>query len=345
MKYITLLFAILTILSLQSCFQTNKKISSYKDTTQFESLAKSLYIDFDTSMQTKRYQNKINTQNERLFSFLKYRYEKNSFNKITPKQICKIPKVFHYIWLGKKLPQEYIPFLETWLKYHPDWTFVFWVDNPENYNLGKLCENYTFDDVKKQLLTHKSKSENIVVDVKNLTFDNKKFFDATRNYGQRSDILKWEVVYRFGGVYIDVDFECTKPLDMLNYMYDFYTGIQPLDTSFIQLGAALFAARPGHPILKQCVETIKDDWHNTQIIISTGPLHFTKCFYEAANQQGLIDVALPASYFYPCGYDEQKLPRKNWMRSESFGVHHWAGSWLKPEGWAKKENHEAQNFS
>jgi len=332
---VTLTITILSLLALQICFQTSRNIHVYKDNTQFPKLAKNLYVDFDTSMRTKKYKHKINTQSERLFSFFKYRYEANSFNKIIPREIGKIPKVFHYIWLGKKLPEQYVPFLETWLKYHPDWTFVFWVDNPQNYNLGKLCENYTFDDLKKYLNNNNNnnKTKRIVIDVKNLTFDNKKFFDETRNYGQRSDILKWEVVYRFGGIYIDVDFECTKPLDMLNYMYDFYTGIQPLDTSFVQLGAALFAARPGHPILKKCVETIKDDWHNTQIIVSTGPLHFTKCFCETANQNGFIDVALPASYFYPCGYDEQRLPRKNWIQSESFGVHHWAGSWLKSEGW------------
>jgi len=321
------------LLFLPNCFQTGRSINSYKDVNNFEKLAKNLYIDFDTSMRTSKYPHKINSKNQRLFSLLKYRYETNSFNKITPKQTCKIPKIFHYIWLGKKLPEEYIPFLETWLKYHPDWTFVFWVDNPQNYDLGTICENYTFDDVKKYLESPEKNGQRIVIDVKNLIFDNRRFFDATRNYGQRSDILKWEVVYRFGGVYIDVDFECTKPLDMFHHMYDFYTGIQPLDTSFIQLGAALFAARPKHPILKECVETIKDDWHNTQIIVSTGPLHFTKCFCKTANQYGFLDVALPASYFYPCGYDEQKIARINWIQPESFAVHHWAGSWLKPEGW------------
>ncbi|MFC1842062.1 glycosyltransferase family 32 protein [Candidatus Dependentiae bacterium] len=327
-------FLLITVISIPSCFRGRTNTDSYKNPNQFKSLAKKLYLDFDKSMQTTRYKHKINSQNRSLFDFFKYQYDINSLGKINPQRICKIPKVFHYIWLGKKLPEQYRPFLDTWLKYHPEWTFVFWVDNPKNYDLGNIQE-LDFDGLKKYLETNK-KGQRIVIDVKNINFDNRKFFDKTRNYGQRSDILKWEVVYRFGGVYIDVDYECLKPLDMLHHMYDFYTGIQPLDTSFIQLGAALFAARAGHPILKHCVETIHADWHNPQIVVSTGPLHFTKSFCETPIQSKFVNVALPASYFYPCGYDEQKLPRKNWIKPESFAVHHWAGSWLKPEGWDPK---------
>ncbi|MFC1841590.1 glycosyltransferase family 32 protein [Candidatus Dependentiae bacterium] len=334
MKKIVNLLLIVSLFVLPSCFFNNK--SKYQDVNQFKSLAKGLYVDFDTSMQTERYANKIANKNVSLLSIFKQKYDFVNLYNVTPQMICKIPKVFHYIWFGVKLPDQYKPFLETWLKYHPNWTFVFWVDNPQNYDLGNHFEGFTFADLKRYLQSsNPQKEKRIVIDVKNINFDNRTFFDQTRNYGQRSDILKWEVVYRFGGVYIDVDFECIKPLDMLNHMYDFYTGIQPLDTSFIQLGAALFAARPGHPTLKHCVESIKDDWHNPQVVVATGPLHFTKSYFQTLSNKGLVDAVFPASYFYPCGYDEQKLPRKNWIKPESFAVHHWAGSWLKPEGWDK----------
>src|SRR4029077_19930708 len=108
----------------------------------------------------------------------------------------------------------------------------------------------------------------------------------------------WEIVYRYGGVYIDVDFECLKPLDIFHHMYDFYTGIQPLDTHFLQLGAALFGAVPGHPILKHCIETIKDDWKRKGAPTKTGPVHYSKSFFATAGKSGLLDVALPSFYFY-----------------------------------------------
>jgi len=294
------------------------------------------YVFFDDSMRTKNYPKKAGMQaNGGLLDSFKRLYEKNSFAVVKPQAASKIPKLFHYIWFGIKLPDEYRPFLQSWLDKHPDWTFIFWVDNPENYDLGTLVPNARFSDVHALIQSPESKGGHFVIDVKNLRFDNRVFFDGSKNYGERSDILRYEVVYRFGGAYMDVDFECFKPLDMLHHMYDFYVGIQPLDTSFVQLGAALFGAIPRHPILEHCVRTIKDDRKYKTIIITTGPLHFTKSFLAVAGKTEHIDVALPASYFYPRAYEEPRMGYDVWQKPESFATHHWAGSWLKKEGWAK----------
>jgi mannosyltransferase OCH1-like enzyme len=160
---------------------------------------------------------------------------------------------------------------------------------------------------------------------------NQKYYDEVPgNYGVQSDLLKWELIYKFGGVYVDIDFECLQPLDNLHYAYDFYTGLQPMDTRYIQLGAALFASAPGHHVLKHCIETIKDDWKYHHTVIKTGPVHFTKSFYLTAGSTDLIDVALPEHYFYPLGSTQTQLNRKGWVDNGSFAVHHWAKSWVAP---------------
>ena len=129
-------------------------------------------------------------------------------------------------------------------------------------------------------------------------------------------------------MYIDVDYECLQPLDIFHHVYDFYTGIQPLDTQFVQLGAALFGAVPHHPILKHCIETIKDDWHKKGAPTKSGPVHFTKSFYAIAGQNGSCDIALPASYFYPLGCREIALNYAAWQQQGAYAVHHWAKSWM-----------------
>ena len=157
---------------------------------------------------------------------------------------------------------------------------------------------------------------------------NQEYYDASDSVGVKSDLLKWEVVYRYGGVYVDVDFECLQQLDLLHYTYDFYTGIQPLDTDLVQLGAALFAARPKHPILRHCIETVKDDWHKKGTTIKTGPIHFTRSFYATAGKKGSYDIALPASYCYPLGCTETTLTRSEWVEQGAYAIHHWAKSWM-----------------
>ncbi len=89
-------------------------------------------------------------------------------------------------------------------------------------------------------------------------------------------------------------------------------------------------------MLRRCVETIKDNRDVQQIVIKTGPIHFTKSCIAAAGRGKEIDVVLPASYLYPQGYKQKGTARFEWWQPESFAVHHWAGSWLKPEARVKK---------
>jgi mannosyltransferase OCH1-like enzyme len=202
-----------------------------------------------------------------------------------------------------------------------------WTDRVENDPRGVVV--YSWQELQNVLLL--TNERYIVVDVAQLAFDNRIFFDASRNYGEKSDIIKYEIVYRIGGVYIDCDFECLKSLDPLHHAYDFYTGIQPLDTNYAQLGAALFGAIPGHEILKYAVQTIERDRNFGPIVIRSGPIHFTRAFIARACRKNNVDIAFPASFFYPCGYHQKNTERSDWLKSESFAVHHWAGSWLIPE--------------
>ncbi|MCA9770549.1 hypothetical protein KC460_04230 [Candidatus Dependentiae bacterium] len=306
-------------------------------------------IDFDISMQLEHYQHILKkSQSFTLwYYFFKELYENNckyfdiretcftnlsercrgeKYHKCSGNSVCKIPKTLHFIWLGGRVPEEYEQYQRSWYKLHPDWQIVWWTDTPEQFNIEFILTS--FSEVKK------NKNKFIVVDTKKLIFDNKKFYDAARNYGEKSDILKWEIIYRCGGLYVDIDFEALNPLDILHYCFDFYTGIQPLDTNIVQLGAALFAARPDHPILRTCVEGIEYNQHIQQIVLKTGPLHFTKSCIKALQKYTAECgrcIALPASFLYPCGYNQHGMPQSAWIKPESFAVHQWAGSWLKPE--------------
>lgn len=300
---------------------------------RYERMKNEMYVDFDVSMRAHEYADKYAEPiNEPLFQCLKYMYAKYNFKNVKVCNTRKIPNIIHCIWLGSKLPEKYVDFYQSWKDFHPGWRFVFWTDSIENYDQGARVR--TFDELHKKLAD--GKEQFFVVDTRDINFENKVFFDASPNYGERSDILKWEVVYRFGGMYIDTDFQCLQSLDFLHYMYDFYTGVQPLDTACLQLGAALFAAVPGHPVMKRCVETIKEDTNTyKEIVLRTGPLHFTKAFYFGVLEGNTVAVALPSSYFYPCSFRQAHQPESVWRQPESLAIHHWAGSWIQPEGFVE----------
>jgi mannosyltransferase OCH1-like enzyme len=291
-------------------------------------------VDFDTSMHTDQCASVMGKKvNKQLLDYFRALYVRNNPDNYPVTDTVKIPKIIHHIWLGQKLPEEYASYRASWIKHHPSWTFIFWADSPVNFDQGTVVIS-SFDALT-AWLANAQEDRFCVVDVRNLMFENRSFYDQAKNYGEKSDILKWEIVYRMGGVYVDTDFECLRPLDFFNGIYDFYTGIQPLDTNQVQLGAALYGAVPGHPILERCVQDIKHNQNIAQIIVKTGPLHFTRCFLFEANKENNRDIALPASYFYPCGYEQRGMSNAIWQMPESYAVHHWAGSWLKPEGFER----------
>jgi mannosyltransferase OCH1-like enzyme len=261
-----------------------------------------VYIDFDCSMKKNEFPDAlrittrvVGIEGRALYDHFKSLFEKNNLSKIQPQKEPKIPLIIHQVWIGGKVPEEFKEYMRSWVMNHFEgWEYKLWTDE----------------------------------EVAKIKLYNQNYYDLSDNPGVKSDILKWEIVYRYGGVYIDTDFECLQPLDIFHYTYDFYTGIQPFDTQFLQLGAALFGAVPGHPILKHCVETIKDDWHHKGAPTKTGPLHFTKSFFAVAGKDGLIDIAMPAHYFYPLGCCQTTLKKSEWIQEGAYAVHHWAKSWM-----------------
>lgn len=283
------------------------------------------YIPFDDAMKItqapplldEETQKVVGLEGPVLYAFFKDLYEQFGFLRPSAESELIIPKIIHQIWLGSEVPESLKILQKTWIEKHAGrgWTYKLWTDE----------------------------------DVAQIKLYNQEFYDASDNYGVKSDILRWEIVYSYGGVYVDMDYECLFPLDELHYTYDFYTALQPLDTAFVQLGAASFGARPRHPILKHCIETIRDDWHLKGAPCKTGPVHFTKSFYATAGKDGNKDIAFPAFYFYPLGCQERTYffpldgdNRKGWKKNGAFAIHWWAKSWM-PKGYRSQIFRDTNN--
>jgi len=265
-----------------------------------------MFVDFDASMQTSKYNSSIQTTKQiigidgnELLNLFRTLYNEYNLSVVQPETRVRIPKIIHQIWLGSDVPEAFEPLMQSWTEMHlgHGWRYKLWTDK----------------------------------DVAAFGLTNQQFYDQTDNFGVKSDLLKWEIVYRYGGVYVDMDYECLRPLDILHYTYDFYVGIQPLDTQLVQLGAALFGAYPGHPILKHCIDTIKDDWHKKGAPSKSGPVHFTRSFFATAGKDGHRDIALPASYMYPLGCKETVMNYDQWIANGAYAIHHWAKSWMPKE--------------
>lgn len=262
-----------------------------------ESMNKNAGIDI---IQSPRNKETFGVEGLELYSFFKQLYEKNNPAKISRSTKIKIPKIIHQIWIGKEVPREFWAFQQSIIMLNPDWEYKLWTQ----YDIAQL----------------NLYNENLIL--------------QSRNPGEISDMMRYEILYRYGGVYLDFDTECLQSLEVLHYLYDFYIGIQPLDSELVQLGIGIIGSIAGHPILKKCIENVKNDWQKLALAqmatARTGPIYCTKIFYENAGKNNYVDIALPAHYFYPLASKATELKRKLWIEQGSFTVHHWAKSWLYP---------------
>lgn len=254
-----------------------------------------LSVDFDTSMQLNRYPTFLDDPyNNAVYHFFKKQYLRNNPAIIPPQEELLIPKKIHWIWLGSPLPEIYTSNIQSWIDKNPGWEYKIWTD----------------------------------ADVEDFQLINKNLFDAIPNYGAKSDIWRYEILERFGGLYVDIDQECLQAFTPLHHTYHFYTGLQPLDTGRLHSGISIIGSMPHHPILKKCIEQLPHYQQEPEVIIKTGPLFFTDMLFLTARQSSLHTIVFPASYFFPCNYTQKGQAQALWIKPESYAVHHWAGSWL-----------------
>lgn len=250
-----------------------------------------LNFSFNQYMQHSTYFTKKYSSTDKHWKMLESNFEnlKNSNHKLKN----SIPKKIHQIWLGSEFPEKNRLLQQSWIKHHPDWQYKLWTDK----------------------------------DIESFNLTNKDLYDKTKNFGEKSDILRYEILYRYGGLYVDCDFECIKCFDVLNDRCDFYAGIGYSPKAVILCG--LIGSIAGHPILKSCIETMKrktkDKENFTEILNRSSVFHFTDCFFNNYTDHS---IAFPVTFFYPLP-DTQRESKdiKSFIKPESFAIHYWHLSW------------------
>ena len=198
-----------------------------------------------------------------------------------------IPRVFHQVWINRQnpaLPEKFRAYRDGWLALHPDWEYKLW-------NL----DNLDFVPERNDLLK------------------------SAKVYSQMADILRYEILARHGGVYLDTDFECLRNIDPI------LAGVQNFacseDGGSVSVG--ILGAVPDSIYMKRCVAALPKKLGEISPAQETGPGLMTKVLLR----DGIAgDFTLfPSQWFYPYGLHEPH--RANEPFPQSYGVHRWAHSW------------------
>ena len=169
-----------------------------------------------------------------------------------------IPKRIHLIWLGTPFPEKFIRLRNRIAEINHDYEIMEWRDDNINFEL-----------------------------------QNFQLFGDTKNFGSKSDILRMEILYKYGGIYMDYDFyQCKKFDDLLSY--DFVIGSAYEN----ELWNGLMMSKPESEIVKCYLNTIKDNIPNCgDIMYTTGPFKVKEIFTNNTFSENI--KVLYGDYFYP----------------------------------------------
>lgn len=271
-------------------------------------------IDFDTLM-LSAYPNDYKPLDPTNKVFKKL-YNKYIVDDFQYSQEPRIPKIIHQMWFSGQVPEKYVAWQETWKKNHPDWQYILWTKEK----------------------------------IEALDMINKDKFMSAKNIATKADIARYEVLYKFGGLYVDLDMECIYPMTIFHHCCDLYASCYH-HGQVIEICA--IGSKPGNSILKAVLEKLRLSNPGVtammSIMFNTGPQAFTKWFLQNIDKCNDRCVIFPASYLLPLPYTERFKEAninhpgvQKWIKPESYCIHYWGASW-SPMAFKKNDNQIIEN--
>lgn len=218
--------------------------------------------------------------------------------------INKIPKKIHYFWFGKgEIPEENRKCIESWKKYCPQYEIIKWTE--ENYDVTKC--NYMRQ-----------------------AYENRK-------WGFVPDYARLDILYQYGGIYLDTDVEVCRSFDEL-LQFDMFCGFETMFQIALGLG---FGAVKGNFLLKDMMQVYEKEkfiHEDGTLNLIPSPVYQTKTLSElglkknGCTQKLGNSIILSPEYLSPVNEFGFGKPTEN-----TYSIHHYAATWYGEEQCRKKE--------
>ena len=148
-------------------------------------------------------------------------------------------------------------------------------------------------------------------------------FISKMNTGvEKSDAIRYYVVEKYGGVYVDADVTPNRSLNPILSLDKEVIICHDLEVTWEYISIGFFASVPNHPLFKELNKRIFSAKINTgESHMHTGPRLFGQCIFDVKPEQnyGII----PTKYFYKNVVDSTDIEELNGSETFSgrFGNH------------------------
>ncbi len=206
-----------------------------------------------------------------------------------------IPKVIHYCWFGGNPKSELInKCIESWKKYAPDFQIIEW--NEDNYDVNKYI--YTKQAYEK------------------------------KKYAFVSDVARFDILYKEGGIYLDTDVELLKPIDFLLEEKVFFGYDQQKKIA----SGLIMGCLAGQSIIRDIIDyysgnsfLLPNGVANTTTVVTivSDVLVFHGFTIDGSYYKDEIITMYPAEYFDPYNIITKTME----ITDKTVSIHHYAASW------------------
>lgn len=204
-----------------------------------------------------------------------------------------IPRTFHYVWVGgAPLPQRLQDNIATWLDRNRGYRLVRWDESNLDFSSPILRRVYRLG-----------------------------------YWARVADIARLQILYRHGGIYLDVDVKVIGPFDPL-LSHKCFVGLE--NESYVS--NAVIGAEPGNAFIGAALSAIQLNKVGVEKMDpSYGPVVLTDLLLGKAEDRRRDEVFLaPKQFFHPLDWDLPRDERSNLERyctPETVCVHLFDHSW------------------
>lgn len=242
--------------------------------------------------------------------------------------INRIPRLIHQVWSDKviPIPEVFENFADTWKTNNSEWEYKLWgqadMDNFIALFYPELLPKY----------------ESFPYDI------------------QRWDAIRYLILDKLGGVYVDIDSECLKPIDELIGEHECCFSLEPKEhcmslSKDIYFNNAFIGVIPKHPFIQKVINRVFSSCETQEelflkydnmdqklfdVLTTTGPLMLTDVYTHYENKSEIY--LIPPKYASPFSksdtqdlLENRNLEQLNEKLQDAYLVHYFTSIWRKDE--------------
>jgi len=199
----------------------------------------------------------------------------------------KIPKTIHILWIGPHDPP--LECIESWRKKHPKWNHIFWDET-------KLSE---FD------------------------FQNKHAIKMSKTISGQVNVMRYEILKHYGGVFVDADALCLKSLDKGDFRQNEAFSCYVNENYSQRIANGYMGCVKNYPLLDELIERISKipdsifEAEENRSWMITGPEMVRKAIEETQDKIRIY----PSVTFCPVHHSAVRA--QNWKEADIFALQYW----------------------